>query len=398
MKKFVSLFFFLCLALTLTSCFSGNTITKQQNNDDDKVLTSHVNPTFSRGAWVATVWGIDFPSNPTTDDTTLKTELDTLVTKAVGMGLDALFFQVRPTADALYNSVHFPWSRHLTGKQGLVPKNNFDPLEHIIDKCHTNGIQLHAWINPYRITVLTTDVLTAEHPATLIPWITMNVGGKKFFNPGEFVARELIVEGVREIVENYNVDGIHFDDYFYPEGITDQDAFTFAGKWTGPDKLDDWRRWNVDQLVRQTKQVIHETAPNVVFGISPSGIWANKSNNPQGSDTRGFESYNAIYADSRGWVKNGWVDYIVPQIYWKIGQPGSDFATVLNWWHDVCAGTDVALYAGLAGHKVTDGTFTPAEILDQINLASQLADGVVVFSLKDLLRLIYIYKATPDIS
>ena len=388
MRKIATLFIFIGIAFMLVSCNAargGNQgLDNGTHNGGDN--NNPVPLAFTRGAWVATVYGIDFPQTPTTNSNLLKQQIDGIVQNAAEKGIDALFFQARPCADAFYKSAHFPWSKYLTGTQGVAPSNNFDPLSYIIEECHANGIQLHAWINPYRITALATDTLVSNHVANIVPWITMRVGGKLYFNPGEPVARGLIVEGVREIIQNYDVDGIHFDDYFYPEGITDEDAFTFAGRWSGPDNLADWRRWNVNQLIRQTRQVIRETASHVAFGISPAGIWANKTSNPLGSDTKGYESYYAIYADSRGWVKNAWIDYIVPQIYWYVGQQGSDFTTVLNWWCEVCKGTDVALYVGLAAYRVNDGTFARGgdEITAQLALADELADGVVAFSLKDL--------------
>ena len=289
-----------------------------------------LNEAFLRGAWVATVWGIDFPSATTTNSGTLKNEINALVDKASECGLNALFFQVRPSADAFYSSLYFPWSKYLTGKQGVAPSNGFDPFKYIIEKCHEAGIHLHAWINPFRITAAAGETVITTHPATVAPWLTMGVGGKLYFNPGEELARELIIEGVREIVENYDVDGIHFDDYFYPEEITTEDSFTFEGRWNGIDNLADWRRNNIDELIYKTHAAVKEIDPDVLFGVSPSGIWANKTHNPLGSATLGFESYYEIYADSRGWVRNGWVDYIVPQIYWKIGQKNSDFLTVLD--------------------------------------------------------------------
>jgi uncharacterized lipoprotein YddW (UPF0748 family) len=326
-----------------------------------------------RGAWVATVYGIDFPRSATANDSSLRAELNEIVDKACQMKLNTLFFQVRPCADAFYNSRIFPWSKFLTGVKGRAPGNDFDPLEYAVQKCHEHGIKIHAWINPYRVTVSATD--TADSG-----WPLISVGGRYYFNPAEPQAMQLIIDGVREIVENYAVDGIHFDDYFYPQGLTDEDASAWLEHGSGFVDIADWRRNNVDELVRRTRDAVKEVNPLVVFGISPSGIWANKSGNSLGSDTRGFESYNEIYADSRGWVKKGYVDYIAPQIYWRIGQTGSDFFEIINWWNEVCEGTGVKLYPGIASYK----NFEQEEYDEQIFLANELGNGFIAFSFGDL--------------
>ena len=333
-------------------------------------------------AWVTTIWNIDYPSKTTTNSKQLKDEINQLISNAVAANLNALFFQVRPCADAFYQSNIFPWSKWLTGTQGLSPGGGFDPLEYIIEQCHKYDIQLHTWINPYRITALTSDILIPTHPAILYPELTIEVEGKLYFNPGEPLARKLIIDGVSEIVQNYDIDGIHYDDYFYPEGIVNEDLQTWIDHGENFNNIADWRRNNVDELIRLTYQAVKEINPNVAFGVSPSGIWANKTSNTLGSDTHGFQSYYAIYSDSRGWVKNGYVDYIAPQIYWRIGQQGSDFLTVINWWHNVCKDTPVELYIGLASYK----NFEEEEYAAQIELAETLGNGYIFFSFTDRYR------------
>ena len=339
---------------------------------------------FLKGAWVPTVYNITYPAYPTQNSAVLKQGIDDIVASAQNAGLNALFFQVRPCADSLYKSKYFPWSKYLSGGQGVSPNNNFDPLAYIIERCHSAGLKLHAWINPYRITALSTDKIIPSHPASVVPEITFNAGGKLYFNPGELAARDLIIAGVSEIVENYDVDGIQFDDYFYPENMADEDLFTFNGSSNGINNLADWRRNNIDELIQQTYLAIKSIKPDVLFGVSPSGVWANKFNNPLGSDTWGFESYSEIYADSRGWVKKGYVDYIAPQLYWYIGQTGSDFITTFNWWRDVVGGTDTALYIGLAGYKQDDTWKNSTEITNQANLAANNAGGIIVYNFNDL--------------
>ncbi|MDR0462269.1 MAG: family 10 glycosylhydrolase [Christensenellaceae bacterium] len=373
MKRAFAVF---AVAMLLCGCSS-----RPNNNGVANPNSVAPNPSgaFLRGAWVTTIWNIDYPKAPTTDSTKLKTEIDQIVARAKGLGLNALFFQVRPCADAFYNSDIFPWSKWLTETQGLAPSNAFDPLEYIIGRAHTHNIQLHAWINPYRVTALATEKLVATHPARLAPELTINVDGKLYWNPGEPHARDLVINGVREIVENYAVDGIHFDDYFYPEGITTHDFGTWLNFGDG-DNIADWRRSNVDQLVHDTHKAIKEIAPGVVFGVSPSGIWANKSHNGLGSDTQGFESYYEIFADSRGWVKKGFVDYIAPQIYWRTGQLGSDFQIILDWWRDVVESTTVKLYTGIGAYRY----FGANEYETQKQLATEIGDGFIMFSFGDL--------------
>lgn len=339
-----------------------------------------------KGAWIATAWNIDFPGSATKSSVKLKQEIDAMVSKANACGLNALFFQVRPCADSLYPSSLFPWSKFLTGAQGTAPDSQFDPLDYIIRQCHANGIELHAWINPFRVTASTTDKLTSAHPASKNPELTFKVNDKMYFNPGEPAARRLILDGVREILLNYDVDGIHFDDYFYPEGIKDEDSQAFQNYGGGFKTVADFRRNCVDEVIRETYRTVQELKPNAAFGVSPPGIWANKSSNPLGSDTRGFESYYSIYADSRGWVKKGYVDYIAPQIYWYMGQSGSDFNIVLNWWNAVCQDTDVLLLTGIAGYKAgTGGAWNDSSEFDnQMQLAAERGNGYLIFSFSNL--------------
>lgn len=376
------------LALVLTFCVCGCSpiaSTEKPKNDSVSLNDILTDNNALIGAWIATVWNLDFPSKATQNDTKLKQEIDAIISKAHSSGVNSLFFQVRPCADSFYKSNVFPWSRFLSGTQGLAPNNNFDPLLYITEQCHNVGIELHAWINPLRVTV-SSDILIPSHPANLNPELAFNVNNKIYFNPGEPKARELIVDGVREILQNYDVDGIHFDDYFYPEDIQNEDLQTWHNYGSNFGSIADFRRNSIDELIRETFIAVKELKPNAVFGVSPSGIWANKSINPLGSDTRGFQSYYEIYADSRGWVKKGYVDYIAPQIYWYIGQSGSDFKTVLSWWQNVCKDTNVKLFTGIAGYKAgTGGVWnTNDEFKKQILLSLENGDGFIIFAFRDI--------------
>ncbi len=311
-----------------------------------------------RGLWVATVVNIDYPSKPTTDAELLKQEALKILDYAKDTGFNAVFLQVRPTADALYPSKYFPWSKYLTGAQGTSPTAAFDPLDFWVTEAHNRGIELHAWINPYRVTkkaagepIHNFASLTPNHPAICNPgWVVKHSDGNLYFNPGLPEVRQLIVDSILEIVNNYAVDGIHFDDYFYPDK-TFNDTATYNQYKKGGQSLDDWRRENVNTLVGNVSKAIKDTGKNIRFGISPFGIWANKSSNSLGSDTKGLESYSSHYADSRKWVKEGMIDYIVPQLYWNIGYSVADYSKLVSWWKNVVSGTNVDLYIGQAAYK-----------------------------------------------
>ncbi|MDP4183158.1 MAG: family 10 glycosylhydrolase, partial [Bacillota bacterium] len=312
-------------------------------------------PKDLRGLWIASVVNIDYPSKPTTDSETLKNEAIKALDFAKDTGLNAIFLQVRPASDSLYKSKYFPWSKYLTGKQGLAPDGDFDPLEFWVEEAHLRGLQLHAWINPYRVTKKTASdakddlsSLAPSNPARLNPgWVVKHSDGNYYYNPGLPEVRKLIVDGVDEIVQNYDIDGIHFDDYFYPDrDFNDKAAFLKYGK--NFINIDDWRRSNVNTLIETISKSIKASGKNIRFGISPFGIWANKKTNPLGSDTRGLESYYDHYADTRKWVKEHTIDYIAPQLYWNIGYYLADYSKLLDWWKNTVKGTGVDLYIGQA--------------------------------------------------
>ncbi len=331
-----------------------------------------------RGVWVSTVANIDYPSKQTTNPETLKSEMIEILDNCKSMGFNAVFLQVRPCGDAFYNSSIFPWSKYLTGTQGVAPDNDFDPLQFAIEEAHNRGIQLHAWINPYRITNSSSDndKLASNNPAVLNPGLVLtDSNGKMYYNPGDSASIELIVNGAVEIVENYDVDGIHMDDYFYPDASFNDDTTYSFYKEEYPNKAD-WRRANVNKLVQTLDERLHSVKPSIQFGISPRGIWANKDEMAEGSDTRGGGSYSTIYADSRAWVKNGWVDYIMPQIYWNIGYEIADYTVLCNWWSDVVSDTDVRLYIGEGAYRTTSSTLPAWKGEAGTNeLRTHIADG-----------------------
>ncbi len=314
-----------------------------------------------RGIWVSTVSNIDYPSAQTTDTNVLKKELTKIFEHCEKMGFNAVFFQVRPAGDAFYKSDIFPWSRYLTGTQGVAPDNGFDPLSFAVEEAHKRGMELHAWINPYRITASAKDaeLLSKNNPAVLHPELVLtDANGKMYYNPGDSAAIKLIVDGAVEIVKNYDVDGLHMDDYFYPDSeFSDDGAYSFYQE-KYPDK-GDWRRAMVNKMVEEMDEAVHKENPEIIFGISPRGIWANDTDMPEGSATKGGGSYNTVYADSKAWVENGWVDYIMPQIYWNIGYEIADYSILCDWWSNLVKDTDVKLYIGEGAYRTVSST-TPA--------------------------------------
>jgi len=356
------------------------------NEEPDYIYENDDFGTEFRAVWVTTVFNLDFPSRQDLTADEMKREIDSIVAHTAYMGLNAIIFQVRPMGDAFYASDIFPWSQWLVGTQGEgIP--DFDPLQYFIEASHAKGIELHAWLNPYRIihTALNTsdpNTLAADNPVRLnphlaVPWSTTEGRQGLFLDPGLPEARQLILDGIEEIVLNYDIDGIHFDDYFYPGPYFD-DAESFA-RYGGDMELGDWRRENVNTLIRDIQSLIHginqQQGRNVRWGISPTAIWKNETTDPLGKPTtRGMESYYYLYADTRLWVTEGWVDYIMPQIYWYIGFEIANFEPVLNWWIDLCRGTDVNLYIGLAAWREVDrhqGSAWDGEILRQLHMMAQ---------------------------
>ncbi len=315
-----------------------------------------------RGVWIASTFNINYPSKPGLSESEMKEEIDEIVENVKKANLNAIFFQVRPAADALYPSEIFPYSKYLTGTQGESPDNDFDSLAYIIDKASENGIEVHAWVNPYRITTEPSDEgeLCDSSPAVLHPEYTVKYAdGKTYFNPGLPEVRQLVIDGVREIAENYpNISGIHFDDYFYPYpsgGAEFDDEAAYAVYGGGMDKAD-WRRENVNALVKGAYDAVKEVNPNIRFGVSPFGIWANAgSDTPvNGSVSSGFEAYSSLYCDALAWADGGYVDYLIPQIYWSFSTSSAPFDNIARWWNAALDGTGVDLYIGHAAFKAAD--------------------------------------------
>ncbi len=288
-----------------------------------------------RGAWIQAVNAQFQGMSKETMQETLTYQLNELQKD----GVNAIIFQVRPECDALYKSSIEPWSRFLTGTQGVNP--GWDPLAWMVQECHKRGMEIHAWINPYRAKTKGTTVLASNHVCVKNPQSYFEYSGQYILNPGIPSNRDYICKVAADIVERYDIDGFHIDDYFYPypvAGETIPDATQFAQYNNGGFKdVRDWRRDNVNLFVKQLSETIHSVKPWVKFGVSPFGIYRNKKSDPMnGSETNGLQNYDDLYADVLLWVNNGWVDYCVPQLYWEIGHKAADYATLINWWNRFC--------------------------------------------------------------
>ena len=367
-----------------------------------------------RGVWVSSIYNIDYPSAQGLTADQLRAEADTILDNVAAMELNTVFLQVRPSADALYDSDIFPASRYVSGTVGQSPDGDFDVLAYWVEAAHERGLQLHAWINPYRITKdgqSEYDALPEDSPAKQHPEWTVVYEDNYYFNPGLPAVQNLVVDGAAEIVQKYDVDGIHLDDYFYP-GTDFDDEATFIRYGEDFDDIGDWRRDNVNQLIAALDETLHEIDPTLSFGVSPAGIWDNRRDNPKGSDTQGRSSYREVYCDSVEWIKAGTVDYICPQLYWSIGYEVADFEVLVNWWQQIVATSDVALYIGIGAYRAAeaepgDTWYGTEELQRQLDLLDRSIDiqGEVFFSYSslqnidgcaDMLRTHYTGTKQPD--
>lgn len=289
-----------------------------------------------RAAWIATVANIDWPSEPGLPVEEQQAELRAMLDRAAALNLNAVIFQVRPAADALYDSRYEPWSEFLTGEMGKAPEPYYDPLEFAIEEAHKRGLELHAWFNPYRaLHPAAESEISGDHISETQPEIVREYGTHLWLDPGEPEAHAHTLNVILDVVERYDVDGIHFDDYFYPYGdyadgadFPDDESWDQAQEEGASGSRDDWRRENVDRLVADLYEAIKARKPHVKFGISPFGIW--RPGHPEG--TTGFDAHAELYADARKWLREGWVDYFTPQIYYRSDQDLQPYALMLRWW------------------------------------------------------------------
>ena len=361
MKK---IYYMLMVALLTTAVFTANafTSTAQEN---------------MQAVWIATVFNLDFPSTKN-DVVSQKDEYIEKLDKLKAVGINTVIVQVRPKADALYSSNINPWSDVLTGEQGKHP--GYDPMAFMIEEAHKRGMSFHAWLNPYRITTSGTDtsVLCETHPARLNPDWTMSYNNALYYNPEKEGVKDHIVSTVEEIVKNYDVDAVVFDDYFYPSKYP-------LPHGEGKDgAVANSRRQHINDMVERVSGAIKNTNSNVLFGISPSGIWKNKISDPTGSDTSGGESYYSVYADTRTWIKNGWIDYVSPQIYWETGHKSADYETLVKWWSNEVNGTNVKLYISQGLYREAVAKQIDTQL--KINQNYSQVNGSFYYKLKNLLE------------
>nr|WP_234471656.1 MULTISPECIES: glycoside hydrolase family 10 protein [unclassified Erwinia] len=322
-----------------------------------------------RGVWLTTVSRLDWPpiasvniSNDAVRISQQKKALTDKLDKLKSLGINTVFFQVKPDGTALWPSKILPWSDMMTGKIGRDP--GYDPLQFMLDEAHRRGIKVHAWFNPYRVTVNTKPGTVAElnrtlsqNPASVFvlhrDWIRTS-GDRYVLDPGIPDARDWITSIVAEVVARYPVDGVQFDDYFYTEspGSALNDSQTFRQYGQGFASKADWRRHNTQLLIEQVSRTIKQLKPDVEFGVSPAGVWRNRSHDAAGSDTRGAAAYDESYADTRRWVQQGLLDYIAPQIYWPFARDAARYDVLAKWWAEVVKPTKTRLYIGIALYKV----------------------------------------------
>lgn len=348
-----------------------------------------------RGAWIATVANIDWPSRPGLDVWQQQLELLQLLNRAVALHLNAVILQVRPAGDALYATALEPWSSYLTGRMGLPPEPSYDPLAFAVAEAHRRGLELHAWFNPYRAHHPSdSSPVAATHLSRARPEIVRAYGRSGWMDPGEPAVQAHSLRVALDVVRRYDIDGVHVDDYFYPYkerdsagrvlDFPDEPSWQRYARGGGTLSRDDWRRRNVDQFIERLYHGIKHVKPWVKFGVSPFGIW--RPGFP--AQVTGFDAYAELYADSRRWLREGWVDYFAPQLYWPIAQTAQSYPVLLRWWTE----------QNVRGRHLWPGNFTsrtlaagvrppqwsPRELLDQIEVTRQQpgASGNIHFSMK----------------
>ncbi|HPR33528.1 MAG TPA: family 10 glycosylhydrolase [Prolixibacteraceae bacterium] len=345
-------------------------------------LWANNTPREFRGIWVATVNNLDWPSKPGMNVEQMKNEIRLMLNTLDHLNFNAVIFQIRPAADAFYRSEQEPWSKWLSGMQGNPPPGNWDPLSFMIDECHKRAIELHAWLNPFRVCMDTLTPLSPQNVAVRHPEWVLTYGNKRYLDPGLPEVRDYLNQVVAEVVKKYDIDAIHFDDYFYPYPISgktfpDSLSFRFQNRGYLPEEREHWRRDNVDLIIETLSKSIKQLKPRVKFGISPFGVWKNFDENDElaGSVTSaGNTNFDNLYADVLKWQRLGWIDYLIPQLYWEIGHPDVDYITLCNWWNERAFGRHI--YIGHALYKLAENN-SPAwknirELPEQISISRRM--------------------------
>lgn len=373
------------LGLEVTWYQSAQTIKLQAiNSNTDNSL---------KGAWVSTVYNLDWPSSGSYGNQVIQQqEYIQMLDELQGMGMNAVFVQVRPSADSFYPSTLVPWSRFLTGKEGTAP--DYDPLAFMIEETHSRGMEFHAWFNPYRASVdAKLDTLASNHVAVSHPEWIVTSGTKQYINPGIPDARQHIIDTIMEVVNNYEIDGVHLDDYFYPSSGSFEDELTYLSFNKNPlMNRADWRRNNINLFIEQLGKSINGVKSSVEFGISPFGVWRNQAMDLTGSNTKAsITTYDNMYADVRKWIQEEWIDYVAPQLYWSLSFTIAQYDVLVDWWANEVRGTNVELYIGHSPYKLGTseiGWNSAHEIINQLKYNSKVFEvkGDIYFSAKDLRR------------
>ncbi|MGK0495142.1 MAG: uncharacterized lipoprotein YddW (UPF0748 family) [Maribacter sp.] len=348
-----------------------------------------------RGVWVATVVNIDWPKKGMDTAEKQKKDFQDILDFYADLNYNAVIVQVRSAGDAFYRSEFAPWSRFLTGEEGKPSAWKENNLDWMINEAHKRGMEFHAWLNPYRATFdMNTDILSNTHDYCTNPDWMLQYGKKYYYNPGLPEVRERFSNIIKEIVTEYDIDAVHFDDYFYPYKIKDlvfQDSLAFDSYGKPNQSLDDWRRSNIDSLIKEVHQTIKSKKPWVQFGISPFGVWKNNSTDPRGSDTRaGQTTYEDLYADPLLWMQEGWIDYLAPQVYWSMDFPAASHRKIVDWW--VKNNNNTNLYIGNGAYKVRNNSDVAwerkKELPEQMTLARKTSkiQGNILFSARSLMN------------
>lgn len=399
MRNLKKLVILIMVLITLNG-FSSKKLTTEDRKEIISILDSYKTENGNkiakerkemRGIWVATVLNIDWPSKKGLSVESQKQEFIKILDNVKEWNMNAVFVQIKPVGDAFYPSKFSPWSEYLTGIQGQNP--GYDPLKFMIEEAHKRNIEFHAWFNPYRLTMSGgIDKLSNDNIGKQRPDWTITYGGKLYLNPGISEVNDYIVKSIMEVVENYDIDGVHMDDYFYPykvkgEIYNDEEQYNKYG--SNFLKVDDWRRDNVNKLIEKLYSSIKAEKKNVSFGISPFGVWRNISTDSvRGSNTKaGIQNYDDLYADILYWMKKNWIDYVAPQIYWNQGFKIAEYNTLVDWWSKYAKETKTNLYIGQAAYRIKDWE-KDDELINQIkyNRNSEEVKGSIFFSYSSLVK------------
>ena len=383
--------FIILIICSLSSC-APITMSNTDKTNRTSYIASCISPPETteetRGVWIASVYNIDFPSKPDLPADELKSEIDDIINTSLELGLNTLFFQVHPCSDCLYKSELFPVSVFLSTKHVLY----FDPLEYMISSCHDKGISLYAWINPLRVTAYASDnkddavssLNKEKGPGSTPGLLVFHSDGKLYYDPGYPEVADMVSDCIFEIISQYNVDGVVFDDYFYPypvDGKTIDDSLSYENNSNG-ESIEDWRRNNINTIIEKSYKTIKDYDPAIKFGVAPFGIWKNGNGGESGSETNGLESFSTLYCDTIKWIEEGYVDFISPQLYWSFDDPLAPYGTLYKWWDNATEGSGVELIPSLGAYNYGNSWKDPEGIMtEQVETARKTAvfRGVIYY-------------------